>query len=122
MLWQFEVAALYAEFKDTKGPLPPPLNVFEQSASCFLYLRGNASATADGFKIVPSSSDRVKYNQIEARAMGKYVDEVENKQRNSSESKVHDVQQKVDSVETKLDSMRGEVEANFDEMMRKLNS
>eukprot|EP00966_Prymnesium_polylepis_P187472 4346424-Prymnesium_polylepis.1 len=57
--WQFERAQLIGEYKDTKKPLPPPLNVVYMVLAKLLLMLfpPKDERTYDGFKYVPTDGD-----------------------------------------------------------------
>ena len=74
--WQFDRAALISEYKDTKPPLPPPLNLL-----CLAYYgvagavahccgeRGEVLAKSEGFKTVPLNMDLKIFERREQTAL-----------------------------------------------------
>ena len=98
--WQFDRSLLVAEFKDTKPPLPPPLNiiwiVFRIVRSAYRrYINYDGDSLNTGYKKVPSAAE---FRRI-FKGEQDYLQLALSRRR----------QDAADSMDNKLDSLRDEV-------------
>ena len=67
--WQFERCQLIGEFKETKPPLPPPLNVFWLMLVTWPRRWFGGQGDLIGFKTLPSSRTLANLKQQESDAL-----------------------------------------------------
>uniref|UniRef100_A0A7S3BQR6 Ion transport domain-containing protein n=1 Tax=Haptolina ericina TaxID=156174 RepID=A0A7S3BQR6_9EUKA len=111
LYWQFERTKVILEFKDTKGALPPPLNVVE----VFLYAlpqrawrkfkrRNQVGSMIDteerlrGFKSVPSAAMLRRLRTRELRARTKFLQQQEERQASQIDSRVEDIREELEQL------------------------
>ena len=103
--WQFERAALIAEYKDTKPPLPPPANLL-----CVLYnlLRGLLSKACDkhdesgvtpSFRTIPDTMQLRILERREQAALKECLRQREKKNNESPETKAEGLKQTLAKLE-----------------------
>jgi len=116
LVWQFERAQLIDEFKDTKPPLPPPLNVLWLAfVTMPSYLRklcrareGEEDVSTFGFKLVPSQRELNTLSQREADALKHCLQAREKREDDTLDARIGRLQAAV----AKLDEQaRGNFEA-----------
>ena len=101
LVWQYERAHLIDEFKDTKPPLPPPLNVLWYAFVTLptwtykLYRRNvhdEVEVASDGFKLVPDMQQLNTLRQREAEALRKCLQAREKKKEDTMEAQIERLQ------------------------------
>jgi len=92
--WQFERAQLISEYKDTKQPLPPPLNVvYMMLAKSFALLFPPKDVRAyDGFKYVPAEALLRTWQQKELAALKMCLLAREKREKETPDAKVSKLQ------------------------------
>jgi len=124
--WQFQRAGLISEFKDSKPPLPPPLNVL-----CFAYniLSGllsrcmadesdaaEASETEQGFKKVPGTMELRILERREQVALKECLRQHTKRREESSEAKAEVMRTTLAKLEqqsrTRFDDINSRLDAN----------
>eukprot|EP00326_Haptolina_ericina_P015948 CAMPEP_0181182344 /NCGR_PEP_ID=MMETSP1096-20121128/7840_1 /TAXON_ID=156174 ORGANISM="Chrysochromulina ericina, Strain CCMP281" /NCGR_SAMPLE_ID=MMETSP1096 /ASSEMBLY_ACC=CAM_ASM_000453 /LENGTH=150 /DNA_ID=CAMNT_0023270947 /DNA_START=5 /DNA_END=457 /DNA_ORIENTATION=+ len=88
--WQYERAQLISEYKDTKKPLPPPLNVIYMllaNLSGICSCCGKDLRVREGFKLIPTSADLRHWMQQEQIALKLCLTQREVEEQGSTESK-----------------------------------
>merc|ERR1711988_1822287 len=91
--WQFSRADLILEYKDTKPPLPPPLNVICFSyglllgamGKCWNVATGSKSTPTSGFKTVVSAMQLRIYERREQVALREALRQRSKKQEGTAE-------------------------------------
>eukprot|EP00966_Prymnesium_polylepis_P337094 7391886-Prymnesium_polylepis.2 len=113
--WQFERAQLISEYKDTKKPLPPPLNVAYMMLAklVMLLFPPKDECTYDGFKYVPTENNLRKWQQKELAALKMCLMARERRDKETSDAKVSMLQ---DLLLKQEESTR----RRFDDVGRKL--
>ena len=121
--WQFERAQLIGEFKDTKPPLPPPLNVLWFALYTFpqhVYIwylerfRDTRRIGSVGFKLLPKQQDLNAYQALEEEALRRCL-----QQREKRDSEQIDA--RVDKLLEGMQKLEEDGRANFEALNGRLD-
>jgi len=115
--WQFERAQLISEFKDTKKPLPPPLNVVWMVLANLYKLLFPVKDVHihEGFKYMPSEHDMRHWQQQEQIALRLCLTQREVRAKETPESKI----EHLESLLQKQEENTRRISRTIEEMARR---
>ena len=122
--WQFQRAALIAEFKDAKPPLPPPLSLLCLTYDALRWLASRLGSSASGeepppplgFKKVPTSMDLRILERREQAALKECLRQRAKRVEESAEAKAEALDRTLAKLEeqnrARFENINGRLDAN----------
>ena len=121
--WQFERAQLISEFKETKPPLPPPLNVFWLAFITLPTKLLGRTQSLGGFKTFPTSRKLANLEHIEGAALHRCLLRKVAKKATTMEAQVGKANKEIAHLQTQnqirfenLNGRQDQVMARLDEL------
>ena len=128
--WQFERAALISEYKDTKPPLPPPLNLLCFAYFCTIYpavqyfdklSSGKVKEVpAWGFKKVPSKDELRIFERREQAALKECLRQRKSRHESSTDGKMTRLEQTLVKLEEQNRTRSDNINGRLDQVIKKL--